>query len=80
MRYQITSDTVVDLPVGKGKHFAGNAPNWLDEVVGGLQVSSIYTFHTGNPRAAQPPGSLGRRWVAGPLAPGLGLLRYLKAV
>jgi Carboxypeptidase regulatory-like domain len=55
-RHQITADGVFDLPVGKGKRFAGNIPGWLDEAVGGWQVSTIYTFHTGNPLSCSSSG------------------------
>jgi hypothetical protein len=48
-RHTINANFVVELPLGKGKALLGNAPKWLDEIVGGWQVSSIFTFHTGNP-------------------------------
>ena len=48
-RHTISGNAVVELPVGKGKTFLNNAPMWLDEIVGGWQVSTLYTFHTGNP-------------------------------
>jgi hypothetical protein len=48
-RHQITADAVVNLPLGKGKYFLRNAPGWLDEAIGGWQVSTLYTFRTGNP-------------------------------
>jgi hypothetical protein len=49
MRHQINATFVVDVPVGKGKALFGNAPKWADEIVGGWQLSDIYTFHTGSP-------------------------------
>ena len=55
-RHQITADGVFDLPVGKGKRFAGNIPGWMDAAVGGWQVSTIYTFHTGNPLSCSASG------------------------
>jgi hypothetical protein len=55
-RHQITADAVVDLPVGKGKHFASNIPNWLDEVIGGWQASTLYTFRTGTPLSCSSSG------------------------
>ncbi len=38
---------VVELPVGKGKALFNNVPNWLDEAIGGWQVSTLFTFRTG---------------------------------
>jgi hypothetical protein len=55
-RQQISADAVVDLPVGKGKHFLTNAPNWLDQAIGGWQVSTLYTFRTGNPLTCSSSG------------------------
>jgi hypothetical protein len=48
-RHTINANAVIELPVGKGKAFLGSAPMWLDEIVGGWQVSTLFTFHTGNP-------------------------------
>ncbi len=49
MRHSITANGVVELPIGKGKAFFNNMPGWLNYAVGGWQVSSIVTFHTGTP-------------------------------
>lgn len=49
MRHQITANYVVDLPVGKTRRFGGNMPMWLDQIVGGWQISSLFTFRTGTP-------------------------------
>jgi hypothetical protein len=38
-----------DLPVGKNRGFLGNAPKWLDEIVGGWQVSSAFQWQSGAP-------------------------------
>lgn len=37
-----------DLPVGKGKQFGSDAGPVLDRVIGGWQLSSIITLHSGN--------------------------------
>jgi hypothetical protein len=42
-------DFIYDLPVGQGKSLAGNAPRWLDEAIGGWQVSGLPNFQTGTP-------------------------------
>jgi hypothetical protein len=41
------------LPVGKGKVLLRNAPRWLDEMVGGWQVSSIWRYSTPLPSAVE---------------------------
>lgn len=41
--------TVWELPVGKGRWLAGDAPGWLNQIVGGWTLNSISTFMTGEP-------------------------------
>ena len=48
-RHQITADAVVQIPVGKGKAVGANMPLWADQIVGGWQVTTLFTFHSGNP-------------------------------
>lgn len=48
-RHQINGNVVVDLPVGRGRKFGKNMWRWADGIVGGWQVSSLFTFHTGAP-------------------------------
>jgi len=43
----ISGGGLYDLPFGRGKSFGGTMPKWLDEVVGGWQVSTIAAWHTG---------------------------------
>ena len=37
--HRVSFNGVVDLPVGKGKRFLGNANKWVDALVGGFQVA-----------------------------------------
>jgi hypothetical protein len=48
-RHTYTADAVVQIPVGKGKMLFGNAPMWLDEIIGGWQATTLVSFRTGNP-------------------------------
>ncbi|SPF50718.1 conserved hypothetical protein [Candidatus Sulfopaludibacter sp. SbA4] len=48
-RHSITADFVVELPVGKGKTFLNHIPGWLNQVVGGWQVASLISYHSGTP-------------------------------
>ncbi len=36
-----------ELPVGRGKMLGGNMPGWLNEVIGGWQISDVTVWHTG---------------------------------
>jgi hypothetical protein len=40
---------IYDLPFGRGKSFAGGAPRWVDEIVGGWSVSGLPSVHSGLP-------------------------------
>ncbi|MCX6591932.1 MAG: TonB-dependent receptor [Acidobacteria bacterium] len=48
-RHNITANTVVELPFGKGKTFLHNAPGWLDQIVGGWQTSMLWRYRSGLP-------------------------------
>jgi hypothetical protein len=49
MRHIISADAVVEVPLGKGKALLGHIPGWLNQVVGGWQVSTLLSYHTGTP-------------------------------
>ena len=40
---------VYDVPFGKGKRFLNSSSRWVDMLVGGWNINSIYTFQTGAP-------------------------------
>jgi Carboxypeptidase regulatory-like domain len=39
---------IYDLPFGRGRSFASSAPRWLDEIIGGWEVSGLPSWHSGN--------------------------------
>jgi hypothetical protein len=47
LTHQITGDIIYDLPFGHGQAWGRNSSRWLNELIGGWQVSSVYTWHTG---------------------------------
>ncbi len=51
IRHNVTANFLYELPIGKGKMLLRNAPGWLNQVVGGWQVSSVIRFRTGLPTA-----------------------------
>ncbi len=55
-RHQVTADAVVALPVGKGKALLGRIPGWADQIVGGWQVTTLFTFRTGTPLSCTASG------------------------
>jgi hypothetical protein len=53
IRHLVNVDVVYELPFGKGKTFFGGAPGWVNEILGGWQVSSIMRFSSGLPSIVQ---------------------------
>ena len=45
--HSISADFVYDLPFGRGKAFGRDVNRWVDEAIGGWEVSGIQTWHTG---------------------------------
>ncbi len=52
VRHYINGNIVYQLPFGKGRDFASSIPWYLDEVIGGWQVSALPIWHTGHPYMA----------------------------
>jgi hypothetical protein len=44
---QLSSTFIYDLPMGRNQLVGRNAARWLDEIIGGWQVSGIVTWRTG---------------------------------
>jgi hypothetical protein len=49
IRHALKANAVYDLPFGKGKMFLGGANGVVDRIIGGWQLSGIYTLQSGNP-------------------------------
>jgi len=49
IRHNITANGVVELPFGKGKRIFGNSPTWVNQFVGGWQVSTLWRYRSGLP-------------------------------
>jgi hypothetical protein len=48
-KYQITSNGTYELPFGTGHTLLGNAPGWVQQIVGKWQLGGILNFNTGAP-------------------------------
>ncbi|HTA45982.1 MAG TPA: TonB-dependent receptor [Bryobacteraceae bacterium] len=51
IRNNFNANFLYALPIGKGKLLLRSAPHWLDEIVGGWQVSNIWRYSTPLPSA-----------------------------
>ncbi|HWC97507.1 MAG TPA: TonB-dependent receptor [Candidatus Sulfopaludibacter sp.] len=72
-RHAITADVVLELPVGKGKFLFRNAAGWLNQIVGGWQVTSLLSYHSGTPVNVTESGAYNVNYLysaLGILAPG----------
>ena len=53
IRHNINANVLYELPFGKGKRFLRNSSAWLDQMVGGWQISGIIRYHSGLPSVIQ---------------------------
>lgn len=48
-RHVIAAQFIYPLPFGKGKFLAGNAPDWLDKIIGSWQIQGMARLANGSP-------------------------------
>jgi hypothetical protein len=53
IRHNINANVIYELPFGRNKKLLNGTPGWLDQIVGGWQVSSIMRYRTGLPTVVQ---------------------------
>ncbi|HXI38639.1 MAG TPA: carboxypeptidase regulatory-like domain-containing protein [Bryobacteraceae bacterium] len=53
IRHNINANVIYELPFGRNKKLLSGAPAWMDQIVGGWQVSSIMRYRTGLPTVVQ---------------------------
>jgi Carboxypeptidase regulatory-like domain len=56
IRNRFTGTALYQLPFGRGKAFAANAPSWLNQMIGGWQVNSIVSVQSGFPLSLSESG------------------------
>jgi len=49
MRHNVTANVLYPLPIGRGRTLLSGAHGWLEEIVGGWQISSLLRYHSGVP-------------------------------
>ncbi|HET9409402.1 MAG TPA: carboxypeptidase-like regulatory domain-containing protein [Candidatus Sulfotelmatobacter sp.] len=45
--HNISGLGIYDLPIGRGRMFGSTMPGWLNQIVGGWQISALASWHTG---------------------------------
>jgi hypothetical protein len=51
IRHGINANGIYELPFGKGKKLFRDAPGWVDQIIGGWQISSIARYRSALPSA-----------------------------
>ncbi|HTA45983.1 MAG TPA: TonB-dependent receptor [Bryobacteraceae bacterium] len=75
-RHTISGDFVAELPIGKGKLLFNTTKGWVNELIGGWQVSGLVSFHTGTPLTVSDAGDYNVNYDVSAyalLAPGVAL-------
>jgi hypothetical protein len=49
MRHNVTANVLYPLPIGRGRTLLSGAHGWLNEIVGGWELSSLVRYHSGIP-------------------------------
>jgi Carboxypeptidase regulatory-like domain len=56
-RHNITADALYELPFGKGKKLLQGANSFVDQIIGGWQLSTIFRYHSGLPSTITANGA-----------------------
>lgn len=49
IRHLVNANFIYELPFGRGQRFGGSVPGWLNQVIGGWEVTGIFTGRSGLP-------------------------------
>ena len=52
IRHLANINGIWELPFGRGRWIASDAPGWVDQIIGGWQLSGIFTYRSGLPFSA----------------------------
>jgi hypothetical protein len=47
VRHLVNANFIYELPFGRGKSFGSGVPGWVNQIIGGWEVSGIFTARTG---------------------------------
>jgi carboxypeptidase family protein len=47
IRHLVNANFIYELPFGRGQRFGGGAPGWVNQIIGGWEVSGIFTGRSG---------------------------------
>jgi hypothetical protein len=49
IRHLVNANFIYELPFGRGQRFGGGAPGWVNQIIGGWEVTGIFTARSGLP-------------------------------
>jgi Carboxypeptidase regulatory-like domain len=64
-RHQLNANWIIELPFGKGRHFAGSSHGALESVIGGWQLSGLARWTSGFPTSASNGATWPTNWQLG---------------
>jgi hypothetical protein len=67
-RHTVSANAITELPFGKGKMLLGNAPGWVEQIVGGWQISMLGKFRTGQPVTVSTGGVYPTNYLSSSIA------------
>ncbi|QOY85578.1 TonB-dependent receptor [Paludibaculum fermentans] len=68
IRHNITANTVVELPFGKGKLLFHDTPGWVNQFIGGWQASMLSRYRTAMPLSISVGGVYPTNYLNGSIA------------
>jgi hypothetical protein len=48
-RHALQMHALIELPFGRGKKIGGNAPGFVDRIIGGWELAPVFTYYSGRP-------------------------------
>lgn len=57
IRHRVVGTATWDVPVGRGKKFAGNIPGWANQVIGGWELTTLVDVYSGFPLSPTVTGT-----------------------
>lgn len=68
IRHNISSAGLIELPFGKGKHFLGDAPGWVNQFAGGWALNVIARYRSGLPTTISNAGLYPTNYLSSAIA------------
>lgn len=68
VRHNVTMNGIYELPLGRGRRFAGSLSGWADQIVGGWQITGIMRYRSALPTTIRGTGVYNTSYEYGSIA------------